>query len=123
MQFKDSFGFLASSLDTLASNLKSSKGLEVFKCTREAFEEQYGNKWSWFTEKGVYPYEYMDSFEKFKETRLPSRECFYSTLNDESITVEDYERGNKVISELKMKDLGEYTDNYMKADVTLLAYI
>ena len=25
------------------------------------------------------------------------------------------------MSELKMKDLGEYTDNYMKADVTLLA--
>ena len=62
MQFKDSFGFLASSLDTLESNLKSSKGLEVFKCTREVFEEQYGNKWSWFTEKVVYPYEYMDSF-------------------------------------------------------------
>ena len=53
MQIKDSFGFLASSLDTLASNLKSKKGLEVFKCTREAFEEQYGKKLSWFIEKGV----------------------------------------------------------------------
>ena len=109
MQLKDSFGFLSSSLDTLSSYLKSSKGLEVFKCTWEAVEEHYGDKWSWFTEKRVYPYDYMDYFEKFKEIRLPSRECFYSSLNDESISIEDYERGNKVLYELKMKDLGEYT--------------
>ena len=40
--------------------------------------------------KGVYPYEYMDDWEKFNETTLPEKEKFYSNLNMEDITDEDY---------------------------------
>ena len=36
--------------------------------------------------KGVYPYEYMDSWQRFDETSLPDREAFYSNLNMEDIT-------------------------------------
>ena len=41
-------------------------------------------------QKGVYPYEYMDDWEKFNETSLPEKEDFYSKLNIEDITDVDY---------------------------------
>ena len=40
--------------------------------------------------KGVYPYEYMDEWEKFNKTLLPEKEKFYSNLNMEDITDADY---------------------------------
>ena len=41
-------------------------------------------------QKGVYPYKYMDSWGKFDETTLPSKEVFYSNLNLEDVSDEDY---------------------------------
>ena len=46
--------------------------------------------------KGVYPYEYMDSWEKFNETALPPKEAFYSNLNLEDISDEDYKHAQKI---------------------------
>ena len=40
--------------------------------------------------KGVYPYEYMDNWERFNETSLPSKESFYSNLNMKDIDDIDY---------------------------------
>ena len=54
------------------------------------------NKFSLLLRKGVYPYEYMDSWEKFNETELPDKESFYSELNKEGITYEDYVHAQKV---------------------------
>ena len=45
--------------------------------------------------KGVYPYEYMDSWKQFKEESLPDKEYFYSKLNKEHITDEDYAYAQK----------------------------
>ena len=36
----------------------------------------YLNKFALLLGKGVYPYEYMDSWEKFDETSLPPKEDF-----------------------------------------------
>ena len=36
--------------------------------------------------KGVYPYEYIDSWERVDETSLPDKEAFHSSLNMEDIT-------------------------------------
>ena len=44
------------------------------------------NKLILLLQKGVYPYEYMDDWEKFNETILPGKEEFYSNLNTEEIT-------------------------------------
>ena len=49
------------------------------------------NKFVLLLRKGVYPYEYMDSWERFKETSLPSKKDFYSELILEDITDNDYE--------------------------------
>ena len=40
--------------------------------------------------KGVYPYEYMDNWERFNETLLPPKESFYSELNLEDFSDKDY---------------------------------
>ena len=57
--------------------------------------------------KENYPYEYMDSWERFNETTLPNIKAFYIKLYLEDITDEDYIHAQKVFEELKLKNLGE----------------
>ena len=45
--------------------------------------------------KGIYPYEYIDSWERFDENTIPPKEAFYSELNLENITDKDYEHVKK----------------------------
>ena len=71
--------------------------------------------------KGVYPYEYMDSWEKFHEKSLPSTEYFYSNLNIEDIDDIDYRHGNNVFKGFKLENLGDYHDLYVQSDTLLLA--
>ena len=71
--------------------------------------------------KGVYPYDYMDSFDKFDEKKLPPKDEFYSKLKDEKITDEDYKHAKKVWKKFKIKNMGEYHDLYLETDVLLLS--
>ena len=52
------------------------------------------------TKKGVYPYEYIDSWDKFEENQLPEMKEFYSTLTDSNISKEDYEFAKKLWEKL-----------------------
>ena len=79
------------------------------------------NKFALLLRKGVYPYEYMDSWKRFKEESLTDKESFYSELNNEHITDEDYAHAQKVWDTFKIKNLGEYHDLYVQSDTTLLA--
>ena len=63
----------------------------------------------------------MDSFEKLKETQLPPKEAFYSKLNDEDMSDEDYEHARKVWETFEMKTLKDYHNLYNEVDVLLLA--
>ena len=71
--------------------------------------------------KAVYPYEYMDNWERFNETLLPSKESFYSNLNMEDIDDIDYRHGNNVFNKFKLNNLGDYHDLYVQSDTLLLA--
>ena len=71
--------------------------------------------------KGLYPDEYMDSWEKFNETSLPIKEDFYSHLNMEDIDDIDYRHGNNVFNKFKLNNLGDYHDLYVQSDTLLLA--
>ena len=71
--------------------------------------------------KGVYPYEYIDSWEKFDETTLPPKEAFYSNLNLEDISNEGYAHAQKVWDVSEIKNRGEYRDLYVQSDTLLLA--
>ena len=65
--------------------------------------------------------EYMDSFKKLSEEKLPDKSSFFSSLKDECISEKDYERANNVWNTFKMKTMSDYHDLYLKADVLLLA--
>ena len=79
------------------------------------------NKFVLLLRKGVYPYEYMDNWERFDETSLPDKESFYSSLNMENIKDIDYRHGNNVFKKFKLKNLGEYHNLYVSSDTLLLA--
>ncbi|GBN09741.1 hypothetical protein AVEN_109846-1 [Araneus ventricosus] len=71
--------------------------------------------------KGIYPYEYMSSFDKFEETELPPRSAFHSFLTNERITEAEYERAQNVWKCFNIKNLAEYYDLYVKTDVILIS--
>ena len=110
----DSFQFMSSSLEKLVSNLPR----ESLKYTSKIFE---GQELDLMVRKGVYPYDYMNSFSKFKE-KLPTKEEFYSILNDEHISDEDYEHSQDVWNTFSLKNMGEYHDLYLASDILLLAH-
>ena len=83
--FIDSVQFMNSSLDYLVKNLVD----KDFKYLSEKFSGKYLKV---VKEKGVYPYEYMNSFKKFNETKLPSKDKFFSSLKYENISEKDYEK-------------------------------
>ena len=70
--------------------------------------------------EGVYAYEYMMSWDKFEETKLPPKEAFHSNLYISDISKYDYEFAQKVWKEFKLKNLGEYHNFYLKTDTLLL---
>ena len=79
------------------------------------------NKFTLLLRKGVYPYDYMDNWERFDETSLPDKESFYSSLYVENNDDIDYIYGNNVFKKFKLKNLGEYHDLYVQSDTLLLA--
>ena len=76
------------------------------------------NKFILLLRKGVYPYEYMDSWKKFKMTSLPSKKEFYSNLNMEDI--DDIDCHN-VFDKFELENLGDYHDLCVQSDTLLLA--
>ena len=114
LRFIDSFKFMVTSLDKLVNNLSK----DAFNNVRRYYAEDELNL---LTRKGIYPYEYVDSLEKLKETQLPSKEAFYSRLNDEGINDEDYAFAHKVWKVFEMKSLEDCHSLYNQTDVLLLA--
>jgi len=113
--FMDSLQHLAASLETLVDGLQE----DQFKITREYFKNP--EQFALMRQKGVYPYDYMDSLEKFEETKLPPTESFHNEIRKEGITDKDYAHAQKVWSEFNLKNMGEYHDLYLRSDVLLLA--
>ena len=118
LRFIDSFQFLPSSLGNLVEDL-AQDGLQAFPLLSSETVDDMEAKL--LLRKGVYPYEYMDSFEKFEETELPPKDQFYSTIKKEHISNEDYEHAQLVFKTLGISSLGEYHDLYLKTDVVLLS--
>ena len=114
IRFIDSYKFMAASLDSLVNNLPK----DAFNSVKREYK---GKNLELLTRKGVYPYDYMDTPEKLKETELPPKEAFYSRLNDEDISDEDYLHAQNVWKTFEMKTQEDYHNLYNKLDVLLLA--
>ena len=112
--FKDSLKFMSSSLGVLVNNLPK----DAFKNLLKYFTPKQAEI---LKQKGFYPYEYMDSEEKFNDTKLPPREAFYSKLSGKGITEKDYKHAGDVWNSFKMKTFKEYHELYNITDVLLLA--
>ena len=128
-KFIDNLRSMLASLSCLLDDLSEiNKKISLIELS-EKFPNTYRfcnrdlNKFSLLLRKGVYPYEYMDSWEKFNETELPDKESFYSELNKEGITDEDYVHAQKVWDVFEIKNLGEYHDLYVQSDAILLAEV
>ena len=114
LSFIDSFAFMSSSLDKLAGNLED----RDFIYTKDYFTDPV--QFNLMKRKGVYPYDYMDSFSKFNDTELPQREDFYSLLTDNNISEDDYSHAKNVWNTFNLQNMGEYHDLYLKTDILLL---
>ena len=106
LTFIDSFQFMSPSLDKLVSNLPKFDLIY----TSKAFK---GKRLNLMSQKGVYPYDFMDSVEKFNQMELPNNYQFYSILNDQHITDDEYDHANKVWNTFTIKTMGEYHDLYL----------
>ena len=113
IRFLDSFKFTLVGLSSLVKNLPK----EELKETARFF----GERSELVSRKGVYPYEFMDGFDKFEKKQLPKKAAFFSRLNQEKVTDENYQRAQKVWEEFSIQTMGEFHDLYLKTDVLLLA--
>ena len=108
-------------------NCKKNYKKEINKKLIERFASTYKfcnnnlNKFVMLLRKGVYPYEYMDGWDKFNKTSIPGKESFYSNLTMENITETDYVRIINVFKTFKLNNLGDYHDLYVQSDTLLLA--
>ena len=90
LRFIDGIKFMSSSLDSLVNN-SAKGGHQLF-----GLKSYNNHKHKLLIRKGIYPYEYMDSWDKFEETSLPSIKCFYSNLNMPGVSDTDYEHACSV---------------------------
>ena len=104
-------------MDSLTKNLVRG-GKKLF-----GFEDYSELQYDLLTRKGVYPYEYVNSWDQFNETQLPPIDVFYSNLNMPLISEEDYQHAQQVWKEFGICDLGDYHDLYLRTDVVLLANV
>ena len=119
--------FMNSSLDKLVKNLSDKDFKRLVK--------EFGSKnLELLKQNGAYPYDYMNSFEKFNEEKLLAKKHFYSSTKDAKISddgkishghifVKDYLTCEKTWDKFEMKNRGDYHDHYLKKDVSLFVNV
>jgi hypothetical protein len=118
-KFLDSFRFMASSLDKLASYLPS----ECKTILHREFSvvPEYSSKIHLLERKGVFPYDFVDSWEKLDYKRLPDKQEFYNRLTESDVSDDEYQFAHDVWNAFNIKTLREYAELYLKTDILLLA--
>jgi len=114
----DSFQFLqSSSLDNLVLNLYNDDGIEPFRYTRRTFGDSDPD----IFRKFVFRYEYMTNREIFKDASLPPKESFYSKLNTEFVTEEEYKCAQQMWNRYDCQTMEDYAELHMKLETVLFA--
>ena len=117
LRFIDSIKFMSSSLDSLINNL--ARGGHEFW----GFENYSCHQCKLLIRKGIYPYEYMDSWDKFEETSLPRIEKFSAISAWSGVSDGDYKHTCRVWQEFGIRNMGEYHNLYLRTNVVLLANV
>ncbi|PKB97274.1 hypothetical protein RhiirA5_433436 [Rhizophagus irregularis] len=117
LKYIDSMQFMNSSLASLTKNLGDNHPITSQYFKKLGYTEE---QLALVYRKGVNPYDYIDSHDRFKETELPPIHEFHSTLKGK-ISQDDYQHAQKVWKEFRCQNLGEYHDLYLKTDVLSLA--
>lgn len=116
---QDSMSHLIGSLDSLSSSLRQ-RGTDGFNLVRKEFPADL--QFECCLRKLIYPYDYIDGFERFEED-IPSIDVFYNKLNDEELPEDEYKRLIETCKVFKITKLGELHDLYLKIDVLILACV
>ncbi|CAJ0828937.1 208_t:CDS:2 [Entrophospora sp. SA101] len=121
LRFLDSFQHMSMGLEKLVATMDGN--LEKFPLTIKHFTDKgYTlDQIKFLFRKGVFPYDWTNSWDKFEKTALPRRKDFYSILNQQNISKADYSYAQEVWKKFEMKNFGEYHDLYLETDVLLLA--
>ncbi len=102
--FKDSLQFMAASLESLTANLFKS-GIDKFNILKHEFETVSDQNFNLLLQKGVFPYDFLDSMEKLDLTHLPEIGDFSNRLRASKCSVEDSKRAQDVWSSFNCKTL------------------
>jgi len=123
IRFIDTFAFMTASIDSLISSMKTSDKQKrlVFKYSSEEFIND--EEFNLMIQKGVYPYDYIDNYDKFSDNNLPKKKLFYSKLSNESCSKDKYEHAQNIWKTFKCNTLLDYHNLYLKTDVLLLCDI
>ena len=121
MVFRDSFQHMSSSLEALVESLRKTdeRRFTNLQTVMNKHYRQVDHKL--LLRKGVFPYEYVDSFERLDEQQLPPREAFFSRLRGEEISEADYDYAQQVWTAFGCRTLKDYLELYLRSDVCLLA--
>ncbi|XP_065370870.1 uncharacterized protein LOC135963015 [Calliphora vicina] len=117
LRFLDSLRFMPSSLEKLANYLSDCDLITIKSIY------QNDNEFNLMKRKGVFPYDYLDSVNRLKETQLPSQSFFFNKLTNESCSVDDYKHAENVWYTFNCNTILDYLLLYLKADVLLLCDI
>ena len=126
LRFLDTLSFMATSIDNLSENLvvdcKTMKDKrKVFKNVSKRFTDD--DEFDLMIKKGIYPYDYIDNYNRLYETKLPTKDDFYSHLYNSNCSDDDYEQAKIVWNKFNCKNMMDYHNLYLTTDVLLLADI
>ena len=119
--FRDSYQFLTASLESLVESLRKTDEAKFCRLQSTIGRIFPTADHKLLLRKGVFPYEYLDSDDKFDDAQLPPREMFRSTLCGTECSEDDYAYAQRVWTEFGCRSLEQYLKLYLTSDVCLLA--
>ena len=120
MIFKDSYQFMAYSLEQLCKELANS-GAERFVHLKKQFPSLQQDQLQLLLRKGVYPYEFMNDWDKLALPNLTSRAEFFNSIKQEECSEGDYAHAQKMWNLFECRTMQDYMNLYLKTDVLILA--
>ena len=112
--FKDSYLFLNKSVDYITGTINDENRISLK-------QEFGGENYKLLTKKGIYPYDYFDSKQKYDELELPEKEKFFNKLNNKNISNDEYKHAITVFKTFKCVNLLDYSIFYLKTDICHLS--